>query len=74
MTLIPDFAQKFPKLWSVRLGLLAGFLSGLEVVLPLFESTVPKGWFAAASFLAAIAGVVSRAVVQGELHGTDDAK
>lgn len=74
MTLIPDFAQKFPKLWSVRLGLLAGFLSGLEVVLPMFEASIPKGWFAAASFIAAIAGVVSRAVVQGDLHGTDDAQ
>jgi hypothetical protein len=71
MTLIPDFKQKFPKLWSVRLGALAGLLSGIEVVLPFFETSIPKGWFAIASFIAAVAGVIARAVVQKELHGEE---
>ena len=67
MRLIPDFKSKFPKLWSVRLGVVAGLLSGVEVVLPFFESSMPRGWFALASFFFTVAAVVARAIAQPKL-------
>lgn len=69
MQLIDDWKKKAPKLWSIRLGLLAGLLSGAEVVLPLFAEAIPRGWFAVGSFVLTVAAVVARIVAQPKLHG-----
>lgn len=69
MQLIDDWKKKAPKLWSIRLGLLAGLLSGAEVVLPLFADLAPRGWFAVASFVLTVAALVARLVAQPKLHG-----
>lgn len=70
MELIPDFKQKFPKLWSVRLGVVAAVLSGLETILPLFETAIPRGVFAGLSFIAVVAAVIARGVAQKDINGT----
>lgn len=69
--LIPNFRRTFPRLWSVRLGIIAGLFSGAEVVLPLLDTALPKGLFAALSFVAAVGGVIARAIQQKALHGDD---
>lgn len=68
MRLIDDFGRVFTKLWSVRLAILAGLLSGVEVILPLFQADFPRGWFAIASFVVTMASIVARAIAQPKIH------
>jgi len=72
MRLIDDFRHVFLRLWSVRLAILAGLLSGAEVVLALFPEVLPRGWFAVASFLVTMAAIVARAVAQPGLTQRSD--
>lgn len=62
--LLPNWRDVLRRAWSIRLILLAGFLSGLEVVLPYFAESIPDGLFALASFLVGNAAFVSRLVAQ----------
>lgn len=55
------------KAWSIRFMLLAGLLSGIEVVFPLFVDSFPRGLFAALSALFTGAAFVARIVVQKEV-------
>lgn len=55
------------KAWSIRFMLLAGLLSGVEVVFPLFVDSFPRGLFAALSILFTGAAFVARIVVQKEV-------
>ena len=43
---------------------LAGVLSGLEVILPFFSDEIPRNLFAVLSFVAVSAAFVARLVVQ----------
>lgn len=71
MNLLADWKRVLRKAGSVRWAIVSGFLGGLEVILPLFQDAMPRGYFAAASMLAAIAVPVARVVVQKGL--SDDA-
>jgi len=53
MKLIPNWRDVLAHAWSLRLMLLAGFLSSLEVALPAVDQFiyVPPGLFAAASMI-----------------------
>jgi len=62
--LLPDWKQVLKRAWSIRLIILAGTLTGLEVALPLFSDAVPRGMFAALSALASIAALWARLVAQ----------
>lgn len=64
MTFYENWREILRKAWSIRLMLLAGVLSGIEVVLPLFGDVFTRGVFALLSFAAACAGVVARLVAQ----------
>ena len=68
MQLIEDWKKKVTKLWSIRLGLLAAFLSGLEVIIPLFADAFQRGTFAIMSFVATVAAMIARLVSQPKLH------
>lgn len=68
MELIADWKKKALKLWSIRLGLVAALLSGVEVILPLFADAVPRGVFAVASFATTVAAMIARLVAQPKLH------
>lgn len=50
--------------WSIRLNLIAAVLTGVEVVLPLYSDSVPRGIFAALSFVVVILAMWARLVVQ----------
>ena len=54
--------------WSVRFIALAGFFSGLDVVLPLFAESMPRGIFATLSMFSAVCGGVARVVDQPEME------
>jgi len=55
------------KAWSIRFIILAGILSAVEIILPLFIQDLPRGVFATLSFLATTGAFVSRLVVQRNL-------
>ena len=64
MTLHDNWRYLLRKSWSVRWIALAGLLSGVEVVLPLFEQSLPRGMFGVLSFVATLAAVMARILVQ----------
>lgn len=64
MHLKDDWKLILRRAWSVRLILLAGLLSGCEVVLPLFVADIPRNVFAALSIVATTAALVARLVAQ----------
>lgn len=68
MTLIDDWKQKFPKLWSVRLALLSALLGVAELTLPLFQSFIPPMTFAVLSVAASLAAAIARIVAQPALR------
>lgn len=71
MMLIPEWRRVLHKAWSARLMILAALLSGAEIILPLFNESMPQGLFAALSFLAVAGAFVARIVVQEKLHGDE---
>ena len=67
MKLLEDWKEILRKAWSVRFIVLAGVLSGIEVILPFFADAIPRGVFAILSFAAVSAAFVSRIVAQKDL-------
>jgi len=64
MTLHDNWRHLLRKSWAVRWIALAGLLSGVEVVLPLFSDAMPRNVFALLSLVATISAVVARLMVQ----------
>jgi hypothetical protein len=69
MRLIENWNLVLKKALSIKFILIAGFFSGLEMILPYIGSlnAVPEGVFAFLAFLATNAAFVSRIVAQKEL-------
>jgi hypothetical protein len=78
MKLVADWRRVLKRAWSIRLMILAGVLSGVEVILGLPDIALyldwPQGMFAAASGLATMAAFVARLLAQGNTHEDDDEK
>ena len=66
MTLHTSWKKIVQKAWSFRLMLLAGFLSGAEVILPLFVDSIPRNVFAGLSMVTVTGAMVARVVAQKE--------
>ncbi len=66
MKLITDWKRIIKKAWSIRLLVIAGLLSGTEMILPLFVESFPRGLFAVLSFIFTAAAFVARIVAQKE--------
>lgn len=64
MRLIHNWRELLRRAWSLRLMFLAAILSGVEVALPFFAESVPRGAFAALSALTVAAAFVARLVAQ----------
>lgn len=67
MQLLDDWKEILKKAWSIRFIILAGILSGAEVILPFFAEDIARGPFATMSFLAVSGAFVSRLVAQKDL-------
>ncbi len=63
-----DWKDILKKAWSIRLIVLAGLLSGMELILPLFSEDLPRGVFAVMSLLATSGAFVSRLLVQRNMN------
>ena len=64
MKLKDDWKTVIRKAWSMRLGALAALFSGAEVVVPLFQDSMPRGVFAIISFLCVGGAMWARLVAQ----------
>lgn len=64
MRLVDNWRAVIRKAWSLRLMLLAAVLSGVEVVLPFFSESIPRGTFAVLSGLTVAGAFVARLVAQ----------
>lgn len=67
MHLYPNWKEIIKKAWSIRLIVVAGILSGCELIVPMFSGTMPRGAFAALSFITAAAALIARLVAQQDL-------
>jgi hypothetical protein len=64
MVIKPDWKQILRKAWSVRLIILAGLFSGLEVVVPLFSDAIPRNMFALLSGISTAGALIARVMMQ----------
>lgn len=66
MRLLDDWKRVLRQAWSIRLMLLAGLFSGLEIALPILDGIlpVPRGAFAALSGVTTAAAFVARLLAQ----------
>ena len=67
MNLVPEWKWLVRKAWSIRLVVLAGLLSGCEIILPLFMDVFPRHVFAVLSILAAVGAGVARVMAQPKM-------
>lgn len=67
MRLIDDWKKVLRYGWSIRLIVLAGLLSGLEIVLPMFGDVLPRKWFAALMFAITVAAFIARLTAQPKM-------
>ena len=68
MKLYENWKTIVKKAWSIRLMILAGLLSGIEVALPFFQDSIPRGVFAALSIFAVGGAFVARLVAQKDVE------
>lgn len=70
LRLIWNWREVVRKAWSIRLAIISGLLSGLEMVLPKIQEyietlqIVPTGVLAGAALLVTVASVIARIVAQ----------
>lgn len=67
ITLYDNWKTIIKKAWSIRLMLLAGLLSGCEVIVPLFADALPRNIFAVLSGMSVMGALIARLVVQKDL-------
>ena len=68
MKLYDNWKEILRKAWSIRFLVIAGILSGIEVILPLFHENIPKNIFAALSMVFVAAAFVARLVAQNGIR------
>lgn len=64
LKLVDNWKLILRKAWSVKFMVLAGLLSAVEVMLPMFASHLPRNLFAALSGLAVAVALVARIYAQ----------
>lgn len=67
MHLADNWRDVLKKAWSIRLMILAGLLSAIEVILPLWMYDLPRGLFAALSLAVVSGAFVARLLAQRDL-------
>lgn len=67
MKLYDNWKDILKRAWSIRFMVLAAVLSGIEVILPFFNESIPKNIFAALSFVCVAAAFIARLVAQRDV-------
>jgi hypothetical protein len=60
------------KAWTIRILILAGLLTALEVILPHFSEAIPHAVFASVNGMLVGSAFVARLMAQKEIDGDDD--
>lgn len=68
MQFIDDWKRQFPKLWSVRLALLAALASGVETAITVY-ATGSAPLLVVATFLTSLGAAIARIVAQPSVTG-----
>jgi len=68
MKLVSDWKRVLRHAWSIRLIIIAGLFSGVEIAMPYLEASFPPGIFAGLSALATGGAFVSRIVAQKGMY------
>ena len=68
MSLVYDWKRVLRYGWSIRLIVLAGLLSGAEVVLPLFDDAIPRNLFALLSMFVTVGAFIARLTAQPKME------
>ena len=68
MKLLPDWKYIIKKAWSIRLMVIAGLLTGGEMILPMFSDAIPDKLFAVLTFVCVAAALVARLMAQNEIE------
>lgn len=69
LSLVDDWGRVLRRAWSIRLAAVAGVLTAIEAILPMFVADLPRGIFAALSAVVIVAAMIARLVAQREaLH------
>ncbi len=73
MRLVANWREVLRYAWSIRLLVLAGLLSGIEVALPLIAGVlpIPPGIFAGLSFFVVMLAFIARLVAQANAGGKE---
>jgi hypothetical protein len=67
MKLLTNWKHLLRKAWSIRLMLIAGVLTGLEAILPLWVDSMPRGAFSVSSMAVITLAMIARVVAQSGL-------
>ena len=67
MKLYDNWKEILRKAWSIRFMIIAGILSGIEVILPLFHENIPRNLFAALSMVFVASALIARLVAQRDV-------
>jgi hypothetical protein len=65
--IIPKWKKTLRYAWSIRLAILAGLFSALEVVLAYFPDALPRGAMAGAAGVASLGAVITRFLLQQKM-------
>lgn len=68
MALIEGWREKWKKLWSIRLNLLAAALTALAEAIPYLAGTNPPTWLPLANVVINLAAAAVRLIAQPEIH------
>lgn len=64
MQLYDNWKEILQRSWSLRFIILAGVLSGVEMILPFFDTALPPTLYAGLTFVIVAAAFVARLVAQ----------
>jgi hypothetical protein len=64
MKLYDNWLEILRRSWSLRFIILAGILSGIEVILPFFSEDIDRNVFAVLSFVFVCAAFIARLIAQ----------
>jgi hypothetical protein len=71
MKLLPDWRSLLKRAWSIRLMAIAGLLTGLEAIIPLWVDSMPRHTFSILSMAVITLAMIARLVAQESLdNGT----
>jgi hypothetical protein len=71
MKLLPDWKNLLKRAWSIRLMAIAGLLTGLEAIIPLWVDSMPRHTFSMLSMAVITLAMVARLLAQQDIDADE---